>query len=53
MGAKMLRCVGCAGREFPCDVCWGEVAREREREEAWRKHHERWMREGAEIKEVG
>jgi hypothetical protein len=53
MSARQVRCVGCAERMEACAACWGETAREQEREEAWRRHHERWMREGAEIKEVG
>lgn len=55
-GILTVRCVGCADTEYPCSMCWAEAersARLERQEREWKRHHERWMNEGATLVEVG
>lgn len=52
-GVLTVRCVGCAGCEYPCGMCWEEAKKAQEaKEAAWKRHHARWMNEGATLVEV-
>ena len=63
----MLRCLGCAEQPSACALCeqemdlaqeslerWEEWRRqESHKDEAWKRHHARWLNEGATLVEVG